>query len=95
VVWVTADPRYHVKVVLHVTMVDGKYTTTLDSPDQNASGITVATTTYEQPNVTFEIQSVGAVMKVSFLATELGASGYNRARHFFWNYRKVKLPIFN
>jgi len=49
------------KVILHVSMVDGKYTTTLDSPDQNANGIKVNTTTYEQPIVTLEIQSVGAV----------------------------------
>ena len=51
------------KVILHVSMVDGKYTTTLDSPDQNANGIMVTTTTYEQPVVTFEIPSVGAIYK--------------------------------
>jgi hypothetical protein len=49
------------KVILHVNMVDGKYTTTLDSPDQNANGIKATTTTYEQPVVTFEIPSVGAI----------------------------------
>ena len=49
------------KVILHVSKVDGKYTTTLDSPDQNANGIKVTTTTYEQPAVTFEIPSAGAI----------------------------------
>jgi hypothetical protein len=49
------------KVILHVSNVDGKYTATLDSPDQNANGIKVTTTTYEQPVVTFEIPSVGAI----------------------------------
>jgi uncharacterized protein len=51
------------KVILHVSKVDGKYTTTLDSPDQNANGIKVTTTTYEQPIATFEIPSVGAIYK--------------------------------
>lgn len=49
------------KAILHVSMVDGKYTATLDSPEQNANGIKVTTTTYEQPVVKFEIQSVGAI----------------------------------
>lgn len=45
------------RVVLHVSQGnDGKLTTTLDSPDQGATGIPVTTVSFKEPNLHFEIE---------------------------------------
>jgi hypothetical protein len=47
------------RVVLHVTEAkDGSLTATLDSPDQNASGIPVTTITYKEPALHFESEPI-------------------------------------
>ncbi|MGD0920820.1 MAG: hypothetical protein ABSA70_03530 [Terriglobia bacterium] len=47
------------RVVLHVTQAkDGSLAATLDSPDQNATGIPVTTITYEEPALHFESEPI-------------------------------------
>lgn len=48
------------RVVIHVLQgKDGKLTASLDSPDQNASGIEVSSITYKEPDVHFEVERIG------------------------------------
>jgi hypothetical protein len=48
------------RVVIHVLEdEDGKLTATMDSPDQGASGITVSTVRFQQPDLHFEIARFG------------------------------------
>lgn len=47
------------RVVLHVTQAkDGSLSATLDSPDQNASGIPVTTINYKEPALHFESEPI-------------------------------------
>jgi len=48
------------RVVLHVTAdKDGKLGGALDSPDQGASGIAITSITYKEPDLHFEIDTIG------------------------------------
>ncbi len=48
-----------IRVVLKVAQSpDGALTATMDSPDQNASGIPVAKITFEQPKLTLDVTAV-------------------------------------
>ena len=42
------------RLVFHVTSQNGKYTSTMDSPDQGATGIPMDKTTFEKENLTIE-----------------------------------------
>ncbi len=47
------------RVVLHVTQAkDGSLSATLDSPDQNATGIPVTTINYKEPDLHFESEPI-------------------------------------
>jgi hypothetical protein len=49
------------RVVIHVAQdKDGKLTATMDSPDQNATGIAISSIAYKEPAVHFEIEKFGA-----------------------------------
>ena len=48
-------------LAFHVAKPDDVYKSTMDSPDQNVKDIIVTTTTFNSPNVRFEISSIGAV----------------------------------
>lgn len=50
-----------IRIVLHVNKVNDLYEATMDSPDQNASGIKVTSVRFSYPNVTLEISSIGAI----------------------------------
>lgn len=50
-------------LVFHVTNTDGKLVSTMDSPDQKAFGIPVATTTFENTVVTFELPNAKITYK--------------------------------
>ena len=50
-----------IRVVFYVNKNDAHYEATMDSPSQNVSRISVATTNFEYPNVKFEIPILGAV----------------------------------
>lgn len=47
------------RLVLHVTKTDNGYTSTLDSPDQGATGIPVTSITFENPNIKFTVTNIG------------------------------------
>jgi hypothetical protein len=49
------------RIVFHIDKTGDRYHATLDSPDQNASGVKVTTTIFTYPDVKFEISSIGAV----------------------------------
>jgi len=49
------------RIVFHVTKTDSLYHTTMDSPDQNVSGIPVTVTNFSYPNLKFEIPGIGMV----------------------------------
>src|SRR5688572_29617774 len=54
-------PGAQLRIVFHVIKTDSGYKTTMDSPDQNVSGIPVTTTDFSYPNVKFQISNLGVV----------------------------------
>jgi hypothetical protein len=49
------------RVVIHVSQdKDGKLTATMDSPDQGATGTTITSISYKEPNLHFELGNFGA-----------------------------------
>jgi hypothetical protein len=48
------------RVVFHVKKSGEGYDATMDSPDQNATGIAVSGVKYEHPNVRFDVAAAGA-----------------------------------
>jgi hypothetical protein len=48
------------RLVVHIAKTDSGYRTTLDSPDQGATGIPVAVTTFNPPDVTLGLPNLGA-----------------------------------
>jgi uncharacterized protein len=48
------------RLVFHVNKTNGQYEVTIDSPDQNATGIKVTTATFNYPDVKFEISTLSA-----------------------------------
>ena len=54
-----AGDQGKLRVVLHVTQAkDGSLSATMDSPDQNATGIPVTTITYKEPALHFESEPI-------------------------------------
>jgi hypothetical protein len=49
------------RINIHLTETDDGYTSTLDSPDQNAFGIAVDTTSYKEPDVKIVINALNFV----------------------------------
>jgi uncharacterized protein len=49
------------RIVFNIAKNDAQYTATMDSPDQNTSGIPVTTVNFNSPNVKFEISTLGMV----------------------------------
>ncbi len=48
------------RVVVHITQdKDGKLTGAIDSPDQGAAGIAITAITYKEPDLHFEVESIG------------------------------------
>ncbi|HMG93894.1 MAG TPA: hypothetical protein VK589_27735 [Chryseolinea sp.] len=81
-----------VKVVLHVSYVDGEYTTTLDSPDQNANGIKVNTTTVDDLNVKFEIQAASAINEGVMSQNRITGKWLQSGTAFFLELSRNQLP---
>ena len=50
-----------IRIIFHVKKTNSQYEVTLDSPDQNATGIKVTATEFRYPNVKFEISGLDAV----------------------------------
>ena len=51
-------PNGNLRINFHVSEADEGYTTTFDSPDQNAFGIPVDTTKYKKPELTLKVNSI-------------------------------------
>jgi hypothetical protein len=66
-------PGGQLRLVFHVIKTDDGYKTTMDSPDQNVSGIPVTTTSFNNPNVKFEISNLGVVYEGTL--TDKGITG--------------------
>ncbi len=45
------------RLVIHITKTGDNYSSTMDSPDQKASGIPLSTTTYKAPDLSFSLES--------------------------------------
>ncbi|MCK5068190.1 MAG: hypothetical protein KAR16_12150 [Bacteroidales bacterium] len=54
-------PQGELRIVFHISSVDDGYTSTLDSPDQNAYGIPVDSTFYKKPELTIKITDLNFV----------------------------------
>ena len=50
-----------IRVVFHVNKNDTHYEAKMDIPSQNVSGISLATTNFDYPNVKFDIPTLGAI----------------------------------
>ena len=51
------------RIVLHVSEINDQLEATVDSPDQNATGIKVTSISFNYPHVKFEISNLGAVFE--------------------------------
>ena len=51
-------PEGNLRINFHISETDEGYTTTFDSPDQNAFGIPVDTTKYEKPELTLKVNAI-------------------------------------
>lgn len=49
------------RVVFNVSKTENGFTSTMDSPDQGANGIPVTKTSFENPNIKFEVANAGIV----------------------------------
>ena len=54
------------RIVYNVSRTDSGYVATMDSPDQGAKGIPVLKTTYNAPDIKFELPSLGMVYEGKF-----------------------------
>jgi uncharacterized protein len=49
------------RIVFHLVKTDNQYSATMDSPDQDTSGIPVTSVNFSSPNVKLEISGIGMV----------------------------------
>lgn len=56
---VLAVQGIQLRIVFNITKTDNGYSSTMDSPDQGATGIPVTSTVYEHPNLTLKITNAG------------------------------------
>lgn len=59
------------RIVFHITQQGHEYKATLDSPDQNVSGIPVTTTSFKHPDVKLEIANLGVVYEGTLAADRI------------------------
>lgn len=64
-------PGQSLRVVFHITQTDSGFTTTMDSPDQGASGLPVTTTTFENSKLKLEIPAANIEYNGDFKDTAL------------------------
>jgi hypothetical protein len=58
-------PGAQFRIVFHVSKTAEAYITTMDSPDQNVSGIPVTVTNFRYPDVKLEITNLGVIYEGS------------------------------
>ncbi|MDJ1496180.1 hypothetical protein QNI19_24800 [Cytophagaceae bacterium DM2B3-1] len=71
------------RIVFHVTKINNEYKATLDSPDQNAAGLLVTTTSFHYPNVKFEITDLGMVYEGSMSSEGITGKWLQSGTAFF------------
>jgi hypothetical protein len=80
------------KVIAHVSTFDGKYTTTMDSPDQNANGIKITNTDFQYPNVKFEIPAADAIYEGLLTGNRITGKWIQSGTAFFLELSRGQLP---
>lgn len=73
-------------VVFHITNQDGKYSCTMDSPDQGVTGIPVDNTTYDNGKLTFKAAELGMEYNA-----DINESGNSMTGTF--NQQGVSIPL--
>ena len=56
----------NMRLVFHINQTGGGYTSTMDSPDQGATGIPVATTTFDDSKLSLAIPNIGLLYEGEF-----------------------------
>ena len=56
----------NLRIVFHITKTDNSYTSTMDSPDQKAAGIPVATTTFDGSKLSLSVPNLGLLYEGEF-----------------------------
>ena len=69
-------------LVFYVTKTDKEYKSTMDSPNQNATGIIVSATTFDSPNVKFEITNLGIVYEGTLAGDQITGKFKQSGRTF-------------
>jgi len=54
-------PQGELRINFHISAADGGYTSTMDSPDQGATGIPVDSTFYVEPDLTIKMTAIDFV----------------------------------
>jgi len=64
--WNGVLKEINLRLVIHITKTDDGYSSTLDSPDQGATGIPVNTTTFENDTLKFAADNLGLTYSGAF-----------------------------
>ena len=64
--WNGVLKEINLRLVIHITKTDNGYSSTLDSPDQGATGIPVTTTTFENDTLNFAVDNLGLTYSGTF-----------------------------
>lgn len=81
-----------IRIVFHVEKVNNQYEATMDSPDQNANGTQVTATSFNYPNVKFEISSIGAVYEGTLSDKDITGKWVQSGTALFLVLRNEVLP---
>lgn len=64
--WNGVLKEINLRLVVHITKTDNGYSSTLDSPDQGATGIPINTTTFENDTLKFAVSNLGLTYSGKF-----------------------------
>ncbi|GHN01672.1 hypothetical protein WSM22_31610 [Cytophagales bacterium WSM2-2] len=70
------------RIVFHIIKAEGKYTATLDSPDQNAKDIPVTSVSLGSPDVKIEISNIGMVFEGTLDGNKISGKWAQSGRTF-------------
>jgi len=72
----------YLRIVFHVAKTDKEYKVTMDSPDQNSSGIEVTSVSFNSQNVKFEISNIGMVYEATLSGNQITGKWMQSGRTF-------------
>jgi hypothetical protein len=78
------------RLVFHITRTNDGYESTVDSPDQNVSGIHVTRTNFNYPKVKFEISTIGALFEGEITANEITGKWMQSGRSLLLVLQRIK-----